>query len=82
MTRTSRARERAYTVILQPEPEGGFTVFAPSLPGLVTYGETEAEALDMAREAIQLYLAEREAAGEAIPDEAAPLATYVVRVAA
>ena len=29
-----------YTVLLQPEPEGGYTVTCPALPGLVTYGAT------------------------------------------
>jgi antitoxin HicB len=32
--------EHTYNVLLQPEPEGGYTVTCPSLPGLVTYGET------------------------------------------
>ena len=50
------AAEYTYTVLLQPEPEGGFTVTCPSLPGLVTYGETVEEARAMAAEAIECYL--------------------------
>ena len=46
------AAERTYIVLLQPEPEGGFTVTCPSLPGLVTYGETLEEARVVAGEAL------------------------------
>ena len=45
-----------YTVILEPEPEGGYVVHCPSLPGVVTEGETVEEALAMARDAIAGYL--------------------------
>jgi len=38
------------------EPEGGYTVIVPSLPGCVTYGETVDEAKRMAKEAIELYI--------------------------
>ena len=46
----------ALTVALEPQPEGGFTVHVPALPEVVTEGETEAEALAMARDAIRLVL--------------------------
>lgn len=45
-----------YTVIYTQEPEGGFTVTVPSLPGCVTYGKDLKQASEMAQEAIQLYL--------------------------
>lgn len=45
-----------FTVILEPQPEGGFTVHVPAFPEVVTEGDTEAEALAMAEEAIQLAL--------------------------
>ena len=45
-----------YTVLLQPEPEGGYTVTCPALPGLVTYGEILAEARAMAADAIRGYI--------------------------
>ncbi len=41
---------KTYTIILQPEPEGGFTVTVPSLPGCVTYGQTIEEAKTMAED--------------------------------
>ena len=43
-----------YTVVLDPDPEGGFTVTVPAIPSVVTEGETEEEALANAREAIEL----------------------------
>lgn len=45
-----------YTVIYTAEPEGGFTVTVPSLPGCVTYGKDLKQAEKMAKEAIELYL--------------------------
>lgn len=43
-------------VILEPSDDGGFTAFVPSLPGCVSEGETEDEALANIREAVELYL--------------------------
>ena len=43
-------------VVLESSEEGGFTVYAPSLPGCVSEGDTEEEALQNIREAIELYL--------------------------
>ena len=48
--------EREYEIVLQPEPEGGFSVFVPELPSVATQGETIEEAIDMAKEAIEAYL--------------------------
>lgn len=62
------AHERTYTVLLQPEPEGGFTVTCPSLPGLVTYGATLEEARAMAAEAIACYLESLRKDGEPLPE--------------
>ena len=47
-----------YEIHLQKEPEGGFTVFVPTLPGCITYGRNMDEAIKMAQEAIELYLGE------------------------
>ncbi len=43
-------------IVLEPSNEGGFTVFVPSLPGCISEGENEEEALENIREAIDLYL--------------------------
>jgi predicted RNase H-like HicB family nuclease len=45
-----------YRIHLHKEPEGGYTVNVPALPGCITYGEDVDEAIYMAREAIELYL--------------------------
>jgi predicted RNase H-like HicB family nuclease len=45
-----------FTVVLQPQPDGGFTVSVPALPEIATEGDTEAEALAMATDAIRLVL--------------------------
>lgn len=68
------AAEYTYTVLLQPEPEGGFTVTCPTLPGLVTYGETVEEARAMAAEAIECYLESLQKDGLPIPESDAPAA--------
>ena len=59
---------RTYTVVLRPEPEGGFTVRVPAFPEIVTYGEDEQQALAMAKDAIELCLESRKERGEDIPD--------------
>ncbi|MBI2182607.1 MAG: type II toxin-antitoxin system HicB family antitoxin [Deltaproteobacteria bacterium] len=43
-------------VVLEASDEGGYTVYVPSLPGCVSEGDTENEALKNIREAIELYL--------------------------
>jgi antitoxin HicB len=58
-----------YRIFLHTEPEGGFTVTVPSLPGCVTYGETLEEAKQMAREAIELYIESLREHGEEVPTE-------------
>ena len=55
--------------MLKPEPEGGFTVVVPSLPGCITYGSTLTEAKEMAKEAIELYLESLTAHNEYIPND-------------
>lgn len=63
----------SYRILLRKEPEEGYTVIAPSLPGCVTYGETIEEAIAMASEAIELYLESLREHGEDIPTEEATL---------
>ena len=61
--------ELSYRILLRPEPEGGYTVIVPSLPGCVTYGETLTEARSMASDAIAVYLKSLKKHGEPIPDD-------------
>ena len=58
-----------YKLRLAPEPKGGYTVFVPALPGCITYGESVEQAIEMAKEAITLYVEELVARGEAVPDD-------------
>jgi predicted RNase H-like HicB family nuclease len=56
-----------YNVVLIPAEEGGYTVIAPSLPGCISEGDTEAEALENIKDAIQGWLAVAEARGMYVP---------------
>ncbi|MGC9213752.1 type II toxin-antitoxin system HicB family antitoxin [Athalassotoga sp.] len=58
-----------YRIFLRKEPEGGYTVIVPSLPGCVTFGNTIDESIKMAREAIELYIESLKAHDEQIPNE-------------
>jgi antitoxin HicB len=73
---------RTFAVILQPEEEGGFTVRVPALPEIVTYGETEQEALIMAEDAIRLVLEDSAARGEPIPGGSPRIREVKVTIAA
>ena len=59
----------SYKILLKPEPEGGFTVNVPALPGCITYGETLEEAKVNAKEAIELYIESLKEHGEDIPSD-------------
>lgn len=50
------AHQYRYTVLFEPAEEGGYVVTCPSLPGLVTEGDTLAEARAMAADAVRGYL--------------------------
>lgn len=45
-----------YTVIFEPQKEGGFTVYIPSLPGCISEGDTFEDALKNIKKAADLYL--------------------------
>lgn len=60
---------RTYRINLRKEEEGGYTVLVPALPGCITYGETVDEAIEMAKEAVELYVEELQDHGEMVPDD-------------
>jgi predicted RNase H-like HicB family nuclease len=62
-------RSVSYRILLRKEPEGGYTVVVPSLPGCITYGGTVEEAIRMAKEAIEAYLESLRQHGDEIPTE-------------
>lgn len=43
-------------IVLEESNEGGYTVYVPSLPGCISEGDTEEEAIENIKEAIELYL--------------------------
>ena len=53
-------------VILEPQEKGGYTVYAPSLPGCISEGDTREETLHNIKEAIELYLEVEEAEVKAV----------------
>lgn len=59
--------EYTYTILLEPDEDGGFVVTCPALPGLVTHGDTITQARAHAAEAIELYLECLKAEGSTIP---------------
>ena len=44
------------TIVLEPQEEGGFTAYVPSLPGCISQGDTKEKAIKNIKEAIELYL--------------------------
>ena len=62
-----------YNIQLRKENEGGYTVIVPALPGCIAYGETVDEAIEMAKEAVELYVEELAERGEPIPDDSRTL---------
>jgi antitoxin HicB len=62
-----------YRVLLHEEPEGGFTVTVPALPGCITYGDNLEHALAMAREAIEGYIELLREQNEPVPDDSKTL---------
>jgi antitoxin HicB len=50
------AKAYSYQINLVQEPEGGYTVTVPLLPGCVSFGRTIEEATTCAKEAIALHL--------------------------
>ncbi len=54
-------------VVLEREDEGGYSVYAPGLPGCASQGETMDEAMANIREAIELYVESLEEDGLSLP---------------
>lgn len=54
--RTKKRKVLEYLAVFQEEKEGGYSVWVPDLPGCASQGETFEEALEMIKEAIELYL--------------------------
>jgi len=66
---------RAFQVIregvvfeLQSEPEGGYTISVPSLPGCISCGSTLEQAIDKMKDAMEGWIAVAEQEGVPLPD--------------
>lgn len=70
---------RTFSIQLIEQPEGGYTVTCPALPGCHSQGDTVDEAKANIREAIELVLEDMRAHGEPLPDPGV-LSTDTVRV--
>jgi antitoxin HicB len=66
------AENYSFSVILEPQEGGGFTVLVPALPEVITEGDSEQEALRHAEEAIRAILEYRRDNGIPIPADADP----------
>ena len=64
--------DRTYTFVFDPDPDGGYVVTCPALPGLVTWGETLDHARAMARDAMEGYIAVLIEDGDAVPESDTP----------
>ena len=54
-------------LVLTPQPEGGYTVTSPALPGLVTEGDSLEEALANVKDALHATLELYKDTGRPIP---------------
>jgi len=57
----------SYSVLVHKAEEGGYWLEVPALEGCFTQGETKAEVLANAKEAIELYLQGLKELGKEIP---------------
>jgi antitoxin HicB len=60
---------RTYTIVVEPEETGGYSVYVPALPGCFTRGDTIDECRDNAAEAISVHIAGLQAGGEKVPEQ-------------
>jgi predicted RNase H-like HicB family nuclease len=66
-----------FTVVLERDEDGRYVAVCPSLQGCYTEGETEAEAMELIRDAIRLHIEARRERGEPICEE---VKTSTIRV--
>lgn len=59
-----------YKILLRKETDGTYTAIVPALPGCLTFGRSVEEAEEMAKEAIEGFVACMIARGEEVPTQA------------
>lgn len=71
-----------YLVIIERDEEGGYSAWAPDLPGVVAAADTYDECLQLMREAVAFHLEGMREDGEPIPQPSTVAATVVTLDAA
>lgn len=64
-----------YLVLIERDDEGGYSAWAPDLPGVVAAGSTYDETLALMREAVAFHLEGMREDGEPIPQPSTLAAT-------
>ena len=65
-------RKSIYTAVFEPSPSGGYGVYFPDLPVCISMGDTYADALSNAEEALGLHLCGMIEDGDSIPVPSLP----------
>ncbi|KKP36301.1 hypothetical protein A2483_05800 [Candidatus Peregrinibacteria bacterium RIFOXYC2_FULL_33_13] len=73
-----KSKKFQYTVVLNPQPEGGYIVTVPALPGCISEGDTQEQALKNIKDAIELYIEDLIADGEPIPKNIKPIDKIII----
>jgi predicted RNase H-like HicB family nuclease len=71
-----------YTIVVEPEDDGGYYIAVPALPGCFTRGTTIDECRTRAVEAIEVHIAGLTADGEPVPEEVEAPQLLAITVAA
>lgn len=71
-----------YLVIIERDEEGGYSAWAPDLPGVVAAADTYDECLQLMRETVAFHLEGMREDGEPIPQPSTVAATVVTLDAA
>jgi predicted RNase H-like HicB family nuclease len=74
MTKPFHVIREGILLEFREEPEGGYTVAVPALPGCLSFGETFEEAMTMIDDAMTGWLAVARDEGFDIPEQFAELA--------
>lgn len=73
---------RTYTIVVEPDQDGGYFVTVPALPGCFTRGSTIEQCRERAVEAIEVHIWGLQDDGEPVPEEVGPPQLLAVTVAA
>lgn len=80
MKKSVQTHQYSFTCLFELQPEGGYTVTCPALPGLVTEGDNLEEAEWMAQDAIKGYVESLQMDGLPIPEDETPPKTLKRRI--